>query len=298
MTKRTLHKMFAAIVAALLLQGYAAAQNRITILTDAFGRWPKLTLDWGYAALVEYNGKRILFDTGDNIAVLKENVAKLNVDLTHLDMVVISHAHADHTAGLRWILELNPKVQLFVPDDVTFRGRELPQEVLSMDKVPVLPKEQRYFNGFADAHIPEWQAYSDVDLRVVKGQMSVAPGVRLVSVLSKRPPDRGLLEVAMVLDTPKGPVVIVGCSHPGIEEMLDVVTANRENSQVSMLFGGLHLMEDTEPQIDHTLALLQQKYGVQRIAAGHCTGERAFYRIHERWKKYDVYAGLGETVTF
>ncbi len=78
--------------------------NRVTILYDAFGNRPGLTRDWGFAALVEYGGKRILFDTGNNADVFARNVRALGVDLRRLDFVVVSHRHGDHTAGLNYLL--------------------------------------------------------------------------------------------------------------------------------------------------------------------------------------------------
>src|SRR5947208_16403745 len=87
--------------------------NRVTILYDAFGSRAGLTRDWGFAALVEYNGKRILFDTGNNADVFAKNVRALGVDLRTVDFVVISHRHGDHTAGLNYLLTVNPGVNTY-----------------------------------------------------------------------------------------------------------------------------------------------------------------------------------------
>ena len=76
----------------------AAETARITVLYDAFGKDAAMTKDWGYAALVEINGKRILFDTGDDPAIFAKNVKAKGVDLTKLDFVVLSHRHGDHTS--------------------------------------------------------------------------------------------------------------------------------------------------------------------------------------------------------
>src|SRR6201986_1974562 len=92
------------------------AQNRGTILNDAFGDRAQLEQDWGYSALIEFEGKRILFDTGDNIEIFRRNVETLHVNLSRLDMVIITHAHGDHTSGLRYVLSMNPKVRLYVPN--------------------------------------------------------------------------------------------------------------------------------------------------------------------------------------
>src|SRR6516165_12113648 len=93
------------------------AQDKVTILYDAFGESKELTKDWGFSALVEHGGKRILFDTGNNAAIFEHNTKALGVDLTKLDFVVISHRHADHATGLRYVLKVNPNVTVYVPAD-------------------------------------------------------------------------------------------------------------------------------------------------------------------------------------
>src|SRR5882762_2861208 len=99
--------VLAAFWSALILASYAAAESkataaslpaspRITVLYDAFGKDSMMTKDWGYAALVEISGKRILFDTGDDPEILAKNAKAKGVDLTKLDFVVLSHRHGDH----------------------------------------------------------------------------------------------------------------------------------------------------------------------------------------------------------
>ena len=147
-------------------------------------------------------------------------------------------------------------------------------------------------------HIPAWLAYSDLKMTIVKQAMTVMPGVRLVTLISDKPAFKGLVEVSMVLDTPKGPVVVVGCSHPGIENIMVAAMSGAAKPDVYMLFGGLHLVQDSDLQINGTLDVLEKTNKLQRIGVGHCTGERAFYLIQQRWGKNDVYAGVGETLTF
>ncbi|HEV7365603.1 MAG TPA: MBL fold metallo-hydrolase, partial [Gemmatimonadales bacterium] len=89
--------------------------KRVTILYDAFGSHQGLTRDWGFAALVEYGGKRILFDTGNNAGIFAHNVRALGVDLRRLDFVVVSHRHGDHVAGLNYLLRVNPHVKIYAP---------------------------------------------------------------------------------------------------------------------------------------------------------------------------------------
>jgi 7,8-dihydropterin-6-yl-methyl-4-(beta-D-ribofuranosyl)aminobenzene 5'-phosphate synthase len=132
----------------------------------------------------------------------------------------------------------------------------------------------------------------------VTGPLTVAPNIRLVAMNSAKPPFQGLQEISLVLDTAKGPIVVVGCSHPGIEQIMAAATANDPNRPVYMLFGGLHLVQDTREQISATLEVLANRYQVQKMAVGHCTGELAFMLIQQKWGKNDEYAGLGEVVNF
>src|SRR5260370_6404795 len=91
--------------------------NRVTILYDAFGKSPAVTKAWGFSALVEYGGKRILFDTGGNAEVFEHHVKALGEDLGKLDFVVLSHRHSDHISGLSYLLRVNPTVKIYTPAD-------------------------------------------------------------------------------------------------------------------------------------------------------------------------------------
>src|SRR5499433_1706624 len=84
----------------------AQPANRITILYDAFGKSSTMKKDWGFSALVEYGGKRILFDTGNNAEIFAHNVEAKGIDLTQLDFAVVSHRHGHHTSGLNHLLKV------------------------------------------------------------------------------------------------------------------------------------------------------------------------------------------------
>ena len=96
---KVIRRFFGLMLASLLLTipGHAETKDRVTILYDAFSDNKAVTKDWGFSALVEHDGKRILFDTGNNAATFEHNVKALGVDLSKLDFVVISHRHTDHT---------------------------------------------------------------------------------------------------------------------------------------------------------------------------------------------------------
>jgi len=142
----------ALVVIVLLFAGIGAAEtpNRVTILYDSFGKNPAVTMDWGFAALVESGGKRILFDTGNNAQIFEHNVKTLGVDLRNLDFVVISHRHADHTSGITYLLTINPKIKIYVPDETWgLFARGVRNDFYRKDTS--LPADMRYYGG----HPPE-----------------------------------------------------------------------------------------------------------------------------------------------
>ena len=121
----------------------AGPENRITILYDAFGKDASMRKDWGFSALVEIAGKRILFDTGDDRDIFAANVKAKNVDLTKLDFVVLSHRHGDHMAGLAHVLSVNPTVKIYAPKEgFGIYGSSLPSSFYR--KAEALPPDMRY----------------------------------------------------------------------------------------------------------------------------------------------------------
>jgi 7,8-dihydropterin-6-yl-methyl-4-(beta-D-ribofuranosyl)aminobenzene 5'-phosphate synthase len=119
---------------------------QITLLYDAFGQNSAMQKDWGYAALVEYGGKRILFDTGNNPDILAQNAKAKGIDLAKLDFVVMSRRHGDHMGGLSYVLRVKPRVPIYAPKEgFGVYGANLPSTFYRKD--PSLPQEQRYYNG-------------------------------------------------------------------------------------------------------------------------------------------------------
>jgi 7,8-dihydropterin-6-yl-methyl-4-(beta-D-ribofuranosyl)aminobenzene 5'-phosphate synthase len=272
----------------------AAAQsaNRLTVIVDAFGEAPALKRDWGYAALVEYGGKRILFDTGNDGAGFAANAARLGVDLTRLDAVVISHRHGDHTSGLRHVLQANPGVTVYVPDDEAFGGPT--PAAFFQSGVPALPPKMRYFDGAVPDRVPHGSAWPDANFVRVDRAAEIAPGFRLVRNISRTRQFAETPELSLVVDTPAGQAVVVGCSHPGIEEILASVAAR--DPKVAVVAGGLHLVTTGADDVERLAAALHERWKVARVAPGHCTGERAFSILQRVFGKQYGYAGLGAIV--
>jgi 7,8-dihydropterin-6-yl-methyl-4-(beta-D-ribofuranosyl)aminobenzene 5'-phosphate synthase len=269
--------------------------NRVTILYDAFGNKQSLTPDWGYAALVEFEGKRILFDTGNNAAILENNVKRMHVDLSRLDMVVLSHRHGDHTSGLHFVLAVNKQVPVYAPRDEPFLDKT-PAAFFSQGDAK-LPAKMRYFGGTVPSPVPaHGTTWPGIAIHTVESLQEIAPHIRLVATMSETPGFRDMPELSLVLDTTAGPIVIVGCSHPGIENILANVTELLHRTTVYEVVGGMHLLVSTPTQVEKTVSAMLERYQVKRVAAGHCTGEQAFALLQERLGPNYIYAGLGQTL--
>jgi len=270
------------------------AQDKVTILYDAFGESKELTKDWGYSALVEHNGKRILFDTGNDAAIFEHNVKALGVDLTKLDFVVISHRHADHATGLRYVLEVNPNVTVYVPADGSngFGGVPFPKTYLRADET--LPAKMRYFAGADPEHFASGKLYDTGNFVPVNQLTEVSPGIFLVRTVSQKKGTLELPELTLAIKRPNGLLLVDGCSHAGIEAILEAASAVDPRTEI--VFGGLHLVTTPVEEIDVLVENLKTKWKVQRIAPGHCTGELAFARLRKAYAENYLYAGLGTKI--
>ena len=264
--------------------------HRVTILYDAFGSRRGLTRDWGFAALVEYGGKRILFDTGNNAEIFARNVRALGVDLRRLDFVVVSHRHGDHTAGLNYLFRVNPHVKVYAPKEgFGVFGGALPGTFYRRDST--LPDSMRYFDASAPEELRSGTPWPEANFTWVDSLTEPVPGVAIVSTVSKTPGTLELHELSLAIRTPEGLVLLVGCSHPGIETILEA--ARPWGDHVQLFFGGLHLVTSPDTTVTRVADALHDRWRIDRIAPGHCTGEPAFAALKRLFGARYVYAGLG-----
>jgi 7,8-dihydropterin-6-yl-methyl-4-(beta-D-ribofuranosyl)aminobenzene 5'-phosphate synthase len=274
--------------------GRGAAADRVTILYDAFGDSKELTKDWGFSALVEHDGKRILFDSGNNAEIFERNVKALGVDLAKIDFAVISHRHSDHATGLKYLLKVNPTVTVYVPADGAngFGGMPVPAPFFRPDTE--LPGKMRYFGGTPPEKLDSGKLYDTGNFVLVRATTEVAPGIFVVRTVSEKKGTLELPELTLAIKRPNGLLLVDGCSHAGIEAILEAARAIDPRTEI--VFGGLHLVTTTVEEIDELVTNLQTKWQVQRIAPGHCTGEPAFARLQKAFEGKYVYAGLGTVV--
>ena len=268
-------------------------EDRVTILYDAFGKPSGMKKDWGYSALVEYGGKHILFDTGNNAEIFAQNVKVSGVDLKKLDFAVISHRHGDHTGGMNYLLTLNPQVKIFAPKEgFGVFGASLPGTFYRQDAS--LPDDMRYYNGKPPQMMTFGTPWPSANFVLIDAVTEAAPGISVIATVSQTPGTLELRELSLAIETPKGLILVVGCSHPGIERIVEASTVL--DKHVYAIVGGLHLVTTPESEIARIVTALHDKWKVDRVALGHCTGEPAFAAFQKAFGAHYNYAGLGSVI--
>jgi len=272
----------------------AQAGNRVTIIYDALGAPSELERDWGFAALVEYGGRRILFDTGHDADIFERNVERLGIDLTRLDAAVISHRHGDHTSGISYLLAVNPDVTIYTPQESAFFER-VAMPAHFFEPYPSLPPEMRYYGGEPP---PERAGgaylWEDAHFRTVTGTTELVPGFYVLTTRSEKPGTLEMNEVSLAVRTPRGLAVIVGCSHPGVEKIL--TEAAKIDPTLYTAIGGFHLVNTKRDGVEATVEELHDTLHVERVAPAHCTSELGFAVFMERFgDRYDK-AGVGAVI--
>jgi 7,8-dihydropterin-6-yl-methyl-4-(beta-D-ribofuranosyl)aminobenzene 5'-phosphate synthase len=188
------------------------SKHQITILYDAFGNDPSMSKDWGFSALVEIAGKRILFDTGNDADVFAANVKAKGVDLGTLDFVVLSHRHSDHMAGLNYVLSINPTVKIYAPKEgFGIYGSSLPSSFYRKEET--LPPEMRYYGGVPPQIMKFGAAWRGANFELIDKTTEIAPGMTLIALVSDAPGTKELKELSLAVNTSEGMVLMVGCSR-------------------------------------------------------------------------------------
>ena len=245
--------------------------------------------EWGFAAIVDVDGQRILFDTGARLNTVLENARELKVDLAQVPQVVLSHNHSDHTGGL---LTLRKDVQ--ARDDKALArvhvGRGLFWSRPTAD-------------GTGESNLPlKTRAdYAAAGLTFIEhdGAQQILPGVWLTGPVPRVHPERnwsgkgrvrtpeGLVEdtipedQSLVFDTDRGLVILAGCGHAGIVNTVDYARKIVRPAPIHAIVGGLHLYALDDERLNWTADQLKAA-GLENLLGAHCTGLEAVYRIRQR----------------
>jgi 7,8-dihydropterin-6-yl-methyl-4-(beta-D-ribofuranosyl)aminobenzene 5'-phosphate synthase len=259
---RSVRNVFAFAAAATVAAGTAAfalgEDVKITVVYDNNEHDPRLETGWGFACVVEGFEKRILFDTGGDGDVLLANMKTLGLDAQDLDAVFLSHIHGDHVGGLPRVLEANPAVTVYTPASF-----------------PVGFKEEVKGTGAAVVE--------------VTAAWDICPGVGSTGEMGT-----SIVEQALVARTPRGLVVITGCAHPGIVE---VVARARDlyGDDVHLVMGGFHLRAAADAELRDVAASFREM-GVRYAGPCHCSGDRAREIFAEELSERYLKVGVGTEV--
>ena len=295
-------------------------ENTIINLYDAFGEDnDNLIKDFGFSCILKYRGKTILFDGGTNADIFRNNVKALNIDLTQIDFVVASHSHFDHINGFDYLRKVNPDVKIYFPFDL-FWGANIPFDLSGTDSTAVhsLDKRMQYFDGdFKDYQFNQTGRFWEANIEFVKESIEIEPGIKLITTSSpnmgyfNKYPSldacencdthnarfNGLKEISLSLESDKGEILFVGCSHSTVEKIIAETKAYTAND-IKLVYGGYHLLPYDRNALTELAKRLKDDLKVKKVAPAHCTGHLAFKILQDHYKEDYVFAGLGETVKY
>lgn len=297
-------------------------ERTITNLYDAFGKDSTLTKDFGFSCIARYKGKTILFDAGSHAGIFKKNAETLGIDLSAVDIVIVSHGHFDHLNGLDHVLRLNPDVKIYFPYDI-FWGAPVPFDATGhgQNGNDALPAHMQYFNGDSvKFFINQSGRFWNANIEFIKTSREVLPGLTLIATHSQYMgyfscyPGKSFVEgefdqeqdackktnlpeLSLAMETENGQALLVGCSHTGVENIIRA-TKTETAGQIALVYGGFHMIPFDQDQIVKLTTLIRNDLGVHRIAPAHCTGHLAFKELMKAYGKDYLFAGLGETISF
>jgi 7,8-dihydropterin-6-yl-methyl-4-(beta-D-ribofuranosyl)aminobenzene 5'-phosphate synthase len=232
----------------------------ITIIYDNNRHDPRLRTDWGFSCLVRGLDMTILFDTGGDGQGLLYNMDQLGIDPADVDAVILSHIHSDHTGGLIGFLEKNKDATVYLPSS--------------------FPEEFKKAAGALGAEVQE-----------VHHGMEIFPGVYTTGELGDR-----IREQSLILTAGEGLVVVTGCAHPGILEVVEKAKEVTGKKSVCLLLGGYHLEKESKWAIASLVQELR-KFSVVKVAACHCTGDSARILLMREYGPNCIQVGGGNTLT-
>jgi 7,8-dihydropterin-6-yl-methyl-4-(beta-D-ribofuranosyl)aminobenzene 5'-phosphate synthase len=247
--------------------------------------------EWGFAALVEADGHRVLVDTGARPQTVLQNARELGVDLAGVKEVVLTHNHADHTGGLvtlrTELMKVNPAAmsEAYVAAGI-FYSRKAGKDGDGTEENTMIATKKAY-EAIGGKFIEHAEAAEIFPGAWLTGPVTRVFPERNWSVNGKVLTAAGLVEdtipedQSLVLNTPQGLVVITGCGHAGIVNILTFAHKEYPTQPVYGIIGGLHLFAASDAQVDWTADKMKE-FGTSYLIGAHCTGIESVYRIRAR----------------
>ena len=235
-------------------------KTNVSIITiyDNYEYNPELKTGWGFSCLVKTEKENILFDTGADSPTLLSNMEKLGIAPKEIDTLVLSHIHGDHTGGLAGVLDKNSNVTVYLP-------KSFPADFKKMVK-----------------------SYSS-EIVEVSNSIKISESVSTTGELGTL-----IKEQSLIINTENGLVVITGCAHPGI---VNIVKKAKEltNENIYLVMGGFHLSGASDSEIRKIVSSFRE-LGVERVAPCHCSGDRTRELFEKEYKDNFIKNGVGRII--
>lgn len=248
---------------------------KITTLSENTAGAFDLLGEWGLSILVEAYGARVLLDTGRDISAMR-NADELGVDLATIDKIVLSHGHHDHTGGLQNVLsKINRKgIEIIAHPDV-FATKYARRQ--GTDRFVGIPFSQQELED-AGAHFQLATTPVTINDHILTtGEVPMVTGYEQVDTAlyvkqgNSWQPDPLADDLALIIKSKAGLIVILGCAHRGaINTLLHAQTITGIN-KIHAVIGGTHLFNATREQVQLTISALK-RFGLQKLGVSHCTG--------------------------
>lgn len=262
---RRLNALTTRLLTVILVSGTVIAARaadpelEIRVIYDNTSAREDVPADWGFSSVVTFRGRRALFDSGTKPDLFLDNLKKMGVEPSSIETAMISHQHPDHRNGVYKLYPLHRRMSVHF-------------------------LEVFYDKAFSEA--------AAIGMRVEREMRpyELIPGAYSTGMIPGDPPEQSL-----AIETSKGIVLIVGCSHPGVVTIVEKVREQRGVDSIRLLLGGMHMFRQDEAQIREQIGRLKE-LKVQRVMPAHCSGEPAAALFQEMYGSNFERLGAGKVL--